>query len=325
MDDRVENGKLSAPEPARASSPAPGQPPALTPTIFHEEWWLEAASAGRFEEIRETANGQCIGRLPYLPARRSGLTSIQMPMLTHFLGPAIDEGSGSETTRLGKRISIAKALIARLPNAQSVWIKCHRDTKDTLAFQDAGYLTVVQFTSEIGPDTEARLWAGLRDTARRVIRRATERLTVAECGDPGRFMEFYERNLKERGLANGYDAKICTAVMAACQQRQAGRILMAADAQGRFHAGIFTVWDKASEYYLMTTRRLDSDNGAMSLLIWHAIKHASSNNIVFDLDGYCNPGDTQFFTRFGGVLKPRFCVQKGSVAFRIVSKFIKDH
>jgi hypothetical protein len=37
------------------------------------------------------------------------MASIQMPMLTHFLGPVIDEGEGSETTRLGKRISIQGA------------------------------------------------------------------------------------------------------------------------------------------------------------------------------------------------------------------------
>jgi len=222
-------------------------------------------------------------------------------------------------------VSQSKALIARLPKAHSVWIKCHRETKDTLAFQDAGFLTVVQFTSEIAPDTDAKLWTGMRDTARRVIRRATERLNVTTCDDPEIFMAFYERNLQERGLANGYDPKICATVIGECQKRQAGRILVAAGERGDFHAAIFTVWDKTSEYYLMTTRRLDSDNGAMSLLIWHAIQHASKHNLVFDLDGFTNPGDTQFFTRFGGVLKPRYCVQKGSVAFRIVSKFIKDH
>lgn len=303
---------------------APDNSAALTPTIFHEKFWLEAASAGRFEESQVTENGQCIGRLPYLPDRRSGLSSIQMPMLTHFLGPAIDDGRGSETTRLIKRISIAKALISRLPATHSLWLKCHRATTDTLAFQDAGFLTMVQFTGEIGPDTEDRLWAGMRDTARNVIRRAAERLTVVECEDPDRFMAFYERNLKERGLTNGYNPDICRAVISACQKRQVGRMLVAIDDKGKFNAGIFTVWDKVSEYYLISTRRLDSDNGAMSLLIWHAIKHAAQNNIVFDLDGYCTPGDTQFFTRFGGVLKPRYCVQRSSVAFRIVSKFLKD-
>jgi hypothetical protein len=310
-------------EPRRCA--APDKPPALTPTIFHEEWWLEKASAGRFDEIQETVNGECVGRLPYLPARRSGMTSIQMPMLTHFLGPAIDEGDGSAATRFSKRVSIARALIARLPSAHSVWIKCHRETTDTLAFQDAGFSTVVQFTSEIGPDTDDKLWAGIRDTARRVIRRADEHLTVVECDDPDRFMTFYERNLKERGLSNGYDTRICKSVMSECQKRQAGRILVAVDETGDLHAGIFTVWDRVSEYYLMTTRRLDSDNGAMSLLIWHAIKHASHNNIVFDLDGYCNPGDTQFFTRFGGTVKPRYCIQKSSIVFRIINKFAKDY
>jgi hypothetical protein len=327
---RAGRGKILTPGPIFVSRAAPDRnatpnnPSALTPTIFHEAWWLEKASAGRYDEVQEMVNGKCVGRLPYLPSRRFGLTSIQMPPLTHFLGPAIDEGGGHEATRQAKRVSITKALIARLPNAQSLWIKCHRETQDTLAFQDDDFLTTVQFTSEIGPDTDKNLWADMRDTARRVIRRAAERLTVVECDDPERFMAFYERNVRERGISNGYDSRICISVISECQKRQAGRILVAIDETGELHAGIFTAWDHASEYYLLTTRRLDSNNGAISMLIWHAILHASSNNITFDLDGFCNPGDTQFFTRFGGVLKPRYCVQKESVTFRFARKFKKS-
>jgi hypothetical protein len=72
----------------------------------------------------------------------------------------------------------------------------------------------------------------------------------------------------------------------------------------------------------MTMRRFDSGNGATSLLIWHAIKHAAHKNIILDLDGDGNSGGTQFFKRFGGVVKPRYRIQKGSAAFRIVSKFL---
>lgn len=250
---------------------------------------------------------------------------VQMPMLTHFLGPAVEDGSGSETTRLAKRVSVAKALIARLPNVQSVWIKCHRETTDTLAFQDAGFFTGVQFTSEIHPDTDAKLFAAMRDMARRVIRRATERLTVVEFNDPEQFTAFYDWNLQARGAANIYNSRICISVISECQKRQAGRMLVAVDEKGELQAGIITVWDRTSEYYLMTIRRLDSDNGAISLLIWHAIRHASQKRIVFDLDGYCSPGDTQFFTRFGGVLKPLYCLHKGSILFRIASKSFKGY
>lgn len=296
---------------------------ALVPTIFHEPWWLEHVSAGRIEEVRQTVDGRCVGRLPYLLSKQHGMTAIGMPMLTHFLGPAIDEGPGNATTRLIKRITITKELIARLPRASSLWIKFHRETTDTLAFQAAGYLNGVQFTSEIGPAPESKLWAGMRDTARRVIRRAAEHLTVIEVEDPDRFMSFYENNLRDRGVRNEYDPKICRATIAEAIRRGVGRMSIAIDDKSRFHAGVFTVWDKKSEYYLMTTRKKESDNGAISLLIWNALKHASENGLVFDLDGFSNSGDIQFFTRFGGQVTPRYFIQRSSPLFRLVGKFCR--
>src|SRR5579859_5669759 len=294
--------------------------PALVPTIFHEPWWLDVVSSGRFQEIQETIDGKCVGRLPYLLSKRCGMTVIGMPMLTHFLGPAVDEGNGNETTRRIKRITITKALLARLPRASCLWIKFHRDTTDTLAFQAAGYLNGVQFTSEVGPAPENELWAGMRDTVRRVIRRASEQLNVVDLQDPDRFVAFYEKNLRDRGVRNNYDPQACRAAMAECLRRGVGRIAVAVDDKNEINAGIFTVWDQTSEYYLMTTRNLNSDNGATGLLIWSAIKHASERGLIFDLDGFSNPGDIQFFTRFGGKIVPRYFIQKSSLPFRLASK-----
>jgi hypothetical protein len=299
-------------------------PQALIPTIFHEPWWLDAVSAGRFEEIHETFEGKIVGRLPYVLSKRYGMPVIDMPTLTHFLGPAIDEGRGNETTRLIKRISIAKALIARLPKTASLWMKFHREITDTLAFQDAGFLNIVQFTSEIGPAPDSQLWAGMRDTARRVIRRAGERYVAVELDDPDAFMSFYEDNIRDRGLRNNYDSALCKKIMAECIQRGAGRILAAVDEGNGLHAGVFTVWDHSTEYYLMTTRKRDSDNGAISLLIWNSIKHASEKGLTFDIDGFSNSGDIQFFTRFGGIVKPRYCIQKSSLMFRSINSLFPD-
>jgi hypothetical protein len=43
----------------------------LTPTIFHEPWWLEAASGGQYEEVTVSSGGRTVGRLPFV--RRKSL------------------------------------------------------------------------------------------------------------------------------------------------------------------------------------------------------------------------------------------------------------
>ncbi len=332
---RIKSWKLAMPPPQLVSAPAkPITVPAtsrpdecfaaeLVPTIFHQPWWLNSVSRGTYQEVQEMADGKCVGRLPFVQVRRHGMTVIGMPTLTHMLGPAVDEGDGNETSRRIRRITITRSLLRQLPRHSCLWIKCHRGTTDTLAFQAAAFLNRVQFTADVGPGAESKLWLDMRGTARRVIRRASEQLEVIDLQDPDEFMSFYDKNLRLRGIRNHYDADICRTTIAECLRRNAGRITVAVDSRRQLQAGVFTVWDERASYYLMTTRTPDADNGAISLLIWSAIKHASKNGLVFDFDGFNTAGDIQFFTRFGGRIVPRYVIEKASMSYRVVCKALQ--
>jgi hypothetical protein len=61
----------------------------FSPTIFHEPWWLEIASAGEYRETIVESGGRLAGRMPYLEKRRAlRVRSLEMPALTYLLGPA---------------------------------------------------------------------------------------------------------------------------------------------------------------------------------------------------------------------------------------------
>jgi len=312
------------PQKAKAVSPAKPEKPkaepksdALIPTIFHEPWWLDKATGGRCEQVDVELGGVTVGRLPYLKFRENGLTSIGMPTLTHFLGPAIDLGQGNSTTRQLRGLSIAGDLLAALPKVSgSVWIKLHAGITDTIAFQEHGFRTDVQFTTEIAPDAEDALWSRMRDKTRNVIRRAQERFTIREEDDPERFLAFYLDNLRQRGLRNTYHMPSVKAVIAECLRRGRGKIQIALDEGGGYNSAIFTVWDRRAQYYLMSTRSHDAGNGATSMLLWDGIKNAAGNNLVFDFDGARHGADAKFFAGFGGTFRPRYWVWKSSVASR---------
>jgi hypothetical protein len=292
----------------------------LTPTIFHEPWWLDNATAGQCQQVEVALGGMPVGRLPYIKFRENGLTSIGMPTLTHFLGPAIDYGSGNSTTRQLRGLSIVGDLLAALPKVSGgVWIKLHAGITDTIAFQEAGFRTDVQFTTEIVPDGEDALWGRMRDKTRNVIRRAQERFTIAEDGDPDRFLAFYLDNLRQRGLRNTYHVPSVKAVIGECVRRGRGKIRVALDENGIYNSAIFTVWDRRAQYYLMSTRSPDAGNGATSMLLWDAIKNAAGNNLVFDFDGARHSADAKFFAGFGGTFRPRYWVWKSSLASRALA------
>ena len=78
---------------------------------------------------------------------------------------------------------------------------------------------------------------------------------------------------------------------------------MAVDDEGRTHAALFTVFDSKTAYYLAGGGDPDlRDSGAMTLLLWDSIQHASGFAEVFDFEGSMIPEIERFFRGFGGDL-----------------------
>jgi len=290
----------------------------LTPTIFHEEWWLDAATGGNFGVAEVISGGRTAGRFPFYIRRRFGLRIMNMPDLTHFLGPAIDEGEGSPTNRFSKRLEITRQLIERLPRAPWQYFKCHAGINEVIAFQEHGFRTYVQFTHEVASEPAEVVWGKMRDKTRNVIRRAEEQLSVEELTDPFEFIRLFEHNLALKGLHSGMNGAICRKITSVSLERQRGRILAARDKNGQIVAANFCVWDKKSCFYLLSTRSDDSGNGAASLLIWEAIRDSVRRGLVFDFAGLGVQGSVLLYTGFGGIVTPRYVALRAHPLTRIV-------
>ena len=289
----------------------------LVPTIFHEQWWLDITSDGPYEIVEVAKGGKTVGRLPYFLRSKYGVKYSFLPNMTHFLGPAIDAGDGSLTTRLLARVSITRELIAGLPKAGLYKYKCHRDVTDVVAFQDNNFETAVQFTFEIAPKPVNLLWSNMGKKKRSQILRAQNFLTTTTIDDPNAFYLFYTSNLDRRGLRNHYRKDVCCRAVAASLERASGRIYAAKDKNGSLAAAVFCVWDQTAAYYLLTTRIPDAHDGAVSLVLWEAIQDAAQRGLIFDFDGLINKENFAFFSGFGGVLCPRYVVTRISPLVRI--------
>ena len=294
----------------------------LVPTIFHEPWWLDIVTGGDYALAEVSENGETVGRLPYFLRSRLGMRYSIMPPMTHFLGPAIVEGDGNAPTRFLRRGEITHELIRKLPPASLYRYKCHRDITDTIAFQQENFLTNVQFTHEVAPAPEEVLWKNLRGKKRRKIRRAEQLLTVEIMNDPLEFWKMYDGNLKNKGLQNVCERRLCLHMIEACLSRGRGKILTARDEKKEVVAAVFFVWDETASFYFMSTRTPDSEN-AISLLAWEGMKDAASRNLIFDFDGLSNSSSVLFFTEFGGTISPRYVVTRSTLAGG-VAMAIKD-
>jgi hypothetical protein len=290
------------------------------PTIFHEEWWLDAATGGTFEVAEVKAGGRTVGRLPFHRTKRLGMKLIRMPALTYFLGPVIEEGDGSPNTRFLKRLEITRELLEKLPRAAWQYVKCHRGTPDVIGFQEAGFRTYVQFTHEIAPDSVDILWQQMRNKTRNVIRKAQEHFSAAEMSDPSEFVRLYEGNLKAKGIENDIDGNVCRNIISASLERQRGRIVAARNEKNEIVAANFCVWDETSSFYLLSTRCDDSGNSAISLLLWEAIKESSRRGLTFDFAGLGNKGSVLLYSGFGGAICSRFVAVRASRLARAINE-----
>jgi hypothetical protein len=246
-----------------------------------------------------------------------------MPQLTHLLGPAIDEGSGSSNTRWLRRLDILKELIGQLPRVGLFSQTCHPDTLDVLGFQAAGFDTSLQFSAEIHPAPEDAMWRGMRDKTRNVIRRAAERAQTRELADPVEFTRFYADNLARAGTRSYFDLSRVAPLFQAAHARGQARILAVDDPSGQKAAAVLYVWDERRMWYLLSSRDPRfTDNGAVSSLIWEGIKEAARRGLIFDFDGVSSNGSARFFAGFGATLRPRYVVHRTSPGFAVADSLL---
>ena len=77
-------------------------------------------------------------------------------------------------------------------------------------------------------------------------------------------------------------------------------VLGARDGNGKLHAVGYFIGDKNTVYYLAGGGDSNLRNsGAMSLLMWHAIKKVSLTSKIFDFEGSMIEPIERFFRSFG--------------------------
>jgi len=290
----------------------------LTPTVFHEPWWLDAVTGGDYREASVRSGTQTVGRLPYQFKRYAGMSECVLPQLTPLLGPAIDDGNGRETVRRQARRTITLELLDQIPDCSRFHQRLHGGISDTLAFLERGFKTEAGFAYVVEPAPADQLWKNVRDTTRRVIRRAEEQGRMLDL-DPGDFARLYIENLRDHGRSYNYMWRSCIQpALREAIDRKRGQLLAAEDMTGKIAAAIFILDDDRMSHLVLTTRSPDSHSGQISRLIWHAMKSSTEQGRTFDFGGVGTPGSVLFYANFGGVTQPRYVVHKETPVFDLL-------
>lgn len=277
--------------------------------IFQQHWWLDAVAADHWEEICVSSGGVINGVYPFAVTKAWGMKLSRMPPFTRTLGPIIDPGYGKAGTQVTNFVTILRSLLEKMPKLELISHTFNHTFTNPIGFQSWGFRVSVEPTLAI----DGRLpidhsWKSLRGNTRRLLRRGEEQCTVVDGHDPEQFAAFYLKNIKANDAF--YDFSRFSPLYEACEAHRQGRLIIALDSSGRWHAAGFFVWDEATLHPLVVARNCDiTDTSAMSLLYWWGIKQAHKLGVTFT-EGISSLARWRFLAGFGGTLVSRLMVRK---------------
>lgn len=283
--------------------------------LFSQAWWLDAtAGEGAWDVALVEKGNHIVAAMPYVLRKRYGFTILGQPLLTQTLGPWLRETSGKSATKLAKHKNWLQALITQLPEFSHYAQNWHSTVVNWLPFYWANFHQTTRYTyilDQLGD--EKVLWQGLQENIRGDIKKANSRfnLRVREDLTVDDFIVINRKTFTRQKMALPYTENFVYRLDQACVARQARKIFIAEDEQGRRHAGVYIVWDKNSAYYLMGGGDPELRNsGATSLCMWEAIKFAATVTQRFDFEGSMIEPVEKFFRAFGAQQTPYFTVSK---------------
>jgi GNAT acetyltransferase-like protein len=298
--------------PQRAAfSPAGG-------TLFQQPWWLDAVAPGGWSAARVVRDGELVGYLPYVSNGIPGLRFSTQPALTPTLGPWVRAADDDYRHALAGQHAVLADLILALPRFGYIAQRCPPAFTNGLPFVWAGFDVRVGYTYRLfGLDDLDRVWAGFETQRRRAAQKARRTLEVAAEGELEALLRLSDLTLRRAGIRIPYRHETIRRIDLACRGRGACSVLTARDVQGVPRAAVYLVHDDETTYYLLG----GADDrgraaGAMTLLLWEAIRCAAARGTVFDFEGSMLETIERFFRSFGAQQVPYLMVSRTSALAR---------
>ena len=295
--------------------------------LFFYDWWLDAVCGPENWDVvfaTHPKSGEISGFLPFFEKRAAGIFSgITMPPLTMFLGPWLTKKGNSDYRNIQIQKEVISELIDQIPKFDYFVQYCHYDFQFWLPFYWRGFRqsTAYSYVIEDINDLE-NVWSKIQGNRKGDIRKAQSKFGVSVTTEDNtdRLFELTEMTFRRQSISSHLSRELIDRVFDTCRSRDRCKIMTAVDREGRAHASVLIVWDKARAYYLLGGSDPKWRNsGALSAVIWEAIQQCSGTVSSFDFEGSMIEPIEFFFRGFGGVPMPYYRISKDrSILLRIV-------
>ncbi len=162
------------------------------------------------------------------------------------------------------------------------------------------YKTTIKHTNILLLADANLMFDKFKSSLQRQIRKGERNLYWDFGYDYQSFFQLYQLSLAQRGMANTMTLELLQKMITLCEAKKQGGIFMARDQHHQIHAGLLLVYDGETAYYLAGgSDKKFYGSGAMSYLMWQAIKHAQTiGKTYFDFEGSMTESIDKFFRSF---------------------------
>lgn len=274
--------------------------------------WLNTIFPENWDIVIEFKGDNIAGILPYILNRRKTFLFIELPAISAYGGPWLFYPEGQKyASSISYEKSVLTALIQKLPYFDSFVQKFYPSLKNWLPFYWQGFTQSTRYTYILRDlSDQEKLFNDFRENIRREIRKAEKTISIVPTYDVSVLNDLKQKAAKAKGIKIHTSLPILEKVIALCKKKNCGEVLIARQGDAIHCAGLF-VWDKQTCYYLYGASAPElSTSGAMSLLLWEAIKRASSNVHEFNFEGSMIENVERFFRSFGAEQVPYSEIRK---------------
>ena len=285
-------------------------------SLFHKSWWLDAVAPNQYTILSFEDKNGIAAAWPLVSKKVMHMKISMLPQLTPRLGIMFRPNRKLKyAEQLSEEMRLTIDLIELMPKHHFFSQHFNHQFGSWLPFYWKGFRQTTRYTYVIEDLSDLdMLWENIRSNTRRVIRKAIKQdISVITDLELHQLLDLNEVTFRRQGLPLPYSRQYVERIDAACKEHGARKMFFAVDSQNRLHAAAYIVYDQKSAYYLIGGGNPDLRNSqGQSLVLWEAIKFASTVSESFDFEGSMHSNIEPFFRGFGGLQKPYMEITRGS-------------
>ncbi len=278
--------------------------------IYNKPFWLDAVCGSEnWDAIVVEENSELMAALPYCRnSDRRGISGILQPQLTQCFdlwtkpiqGCKHEKYLAHQFRWLGE---IAEGLLSK--GADYIDINLSSGLDNWEPFYWAGFSQQTRYSFVIDKSMNMeQVWDGMDETQKRVIRKASENVTVEELWDIDLLYRYMNYAFTERGMANPVSPELVKRLCDYARDNHSVRMMVARDKEDICCAGLY-VFDSRCVYELIVgTDPAKKKMNGKAVMTYEMIRFACESGRSFDFEGSMIRSVAEHNRRFGAVMVP---------------------